>query len=226
VLEILKKYRIFLIVMGFVSAIIVTLFYNALKPPKRLFIYSPADVNPELVDSAVQHIGKYHTISDFKLTNQNNKTVTQNDFEGKVYVADFFFTTCPTICPKMTQNMGKLQEVFKSNDRVMFLSHTVTPEIDRFRVLAEYARKKNVIDNKWHLVTGDKKEIFDLARRSYLAVKIGSPEERYDMVHTENFVLVDQKRRVRGFYDGTDEAEMERLIEDIEWLLQDGSPKS
>lgn len=219
-IDILKKYRIFLMVMGIVSAIIVSLFYNALKPPKRLFIYSPADVNPELVDSAVQHVGKYHAIADFSLTNQNGETVTQEDFKGKVYVADFFFTTCPTICPKMTENMGELQKAFKTDDRVMLLSHTVTPEIDSVPVLAEYARKKNVIDHKWHLVTGDKKQIFDLARRSYLAVKMGSPEERYDMVHTENFVLVDQKRRVRGFYDGTDAEEMERLINDIRWLLE------
>ncbi len=175
-------------------------------------------VNPELVDSTIQYISKYHTIADFSFTNQNGKTITQKDYEGKIYVADFFFTTCGSICPKMTTNLVEVQKAFINNPKVMLLSHTVFPEIDSVSVLKKYAIKNGVIDSKWNLVTGDKKQIYAMARKSYLAVKLGKPEELYDMVHTENFVLVDSKRRVRGFYDGTKKEDIERLIEDINFL--------
>lgn len=191
-----------------------------MKPEKVLPIFNPADVNSELVDSTVQHVGKYHTIADFSFTNQNGKTVTQKDYEGKIYVADFFFTTCQTICPIMTTNMTEVQKAFSNNPNVMILSHTVTPEIDSVPVLKKYALKQGVNDSKWNMVTGDKKDIYYIARKSYLAVKTGKPEEMYDMVHTENFVLVDTKRRVRGFYDGTKKEDVQRLIEDINWLLE------
>ncbi len=206
--------------MAVLSVIIIALFYFALKPKKTLKIYNPADVNPELVDSTVQYISKYHTIADFSFINQNGKTITQKDYEGKIYVADFFFTTCGSICPIMTTNMVDVQKAILHNPKVLLLSHTVFPEIDSVPVLKKYALEKGVIDSKWNLVTGDKKEIYTLARKSYLAVKLGKPSELYDMVHTENFVLVDSKRRVRGFYDGTKKEEIQRLIEDINWLSQ------
>ena len=218
-LEFLKKFRIFFGIMSVFSVIIVFLFYQALKPKKNLPIYNPADVNPELVDSTVQYIQKYHTISNFSFTNQNGKTVTEKDYEGKIYVADFFFTTCGSICPIMTTNMVDVQKAFAKNPKVMLLSHTVFPETDSVPLLKAYALKKGVNDQKWNLVTGDKKAIYTMARKSYLAVKLGKPSELYDMVHTENFVLVDSKRRVRGFYDGTKKEEIQRLIADIEWLL-------
>jgi protein SCO1/2 len=201
------------------SVIVIFLFFQALKPKKTLPIYNPADVNPELVDSTVQYIQKYHTIADFSFTNQNGKTITQKDYEGKIYVADFFFTTCGSICPIMTTNMLDIQKAFATNPKVMMLSHTVLPETDSVPVLKAYAKKKGVNDAKWNLVTGDKKEIYAMARKSYLAVKLGKPSELYDMVHTENFILVDTKRRVRGFYDGTKKEEIERLVQDIRWLL-------
>lgn len=178
----------------------------------------PSDVNPELVDSTLQDVRKYHRIADFSFTNQNGKIITQKDYEGKVYVADFFFTTCGSICPKMTTNLVEIQKAIANNPKVMLLSHTVTPEIDSVPILKAYAIKNGVDDKKWNLVTGDKKDIYTLARKSYLAVKLGKPNELYDMVHTENFVLVDSKRRVRGFYDGTDKKEIQRLIADINWL--------
>jgi protein SCO1/2 len=217
-LSFFKKYKWFLIVVIVLSAIILTLFYSALKPKKMLPIYNPSMVNPELVDSTIQYISKYHTIADFSFTNQNGKIISQKDYEGKIYVADFFFTTCGSICPKMTTNLADVQKAFINNPKVMLLSHTVFPETDNVAVLKEYAKKNGVIDTKWNLVTGDKKQIYTMARKSYLAVKLGKPEELYDMVHTENFVLVDTKRRVRGFYDGTKKEEMERLIEDINFL--------
>jgi protein SCO1/2 len=217
-LSIIKKYKWFLFIVTVLSIIILAVFYSALKPKKTLPIYNPSMVNPELVDSTVQYISKYHSIADFSFTNQNGKTITQKDYEGKIYVADFFFTTCGSICPKMTTNLVEVQKAFINNPKVMLLSHTVFPEIDSVSVLKKYAIKNGVIDSKWNLVTGDKKQIYAMARKSYLAVKLGKPEELYDMVHTENFVLVDSKRRVRGFYDGTKKEDIERLIEDINFL--------
>ncbi len=219
-LSILKKYRVFFITMFVFSTITLMLFMNALTPQKRLPVMNPSDVNPELVDSTMQHVSKYHTIPDFEFINQNGKKITQKDYDGKIYVADFFFTTCQTICPIMTDNMVIVQEAVKNNPKVMLLSHTVFPEIDSVPVLKKYALEKKVIDGKWNLVTGDKKEIYGIARKSYLVVKTGKPEELYDMVHTENFVLVDTKKRVRGFYDGTSSKDIQRLIEDINWLSE------
>lgn len=218
-----KKYIPFFAVLGILSAIIITLFYTALQPKKTLPIYTPSMVNPEMVDSTIQHMANKneHHIADFAFTNQNGKTITQKDYEGKIYVADFFFTTCQSICPKMTHNMAWIQEQIINNPKVMLLSHSVTPDIDSVSVLKAYAEKEGVIDSKWNLVTGNKKDIYYLARKSYLAVKTGNPSEMYDMVHTENFVLVDTKRRVRGFYDGTKKKEVERLLADINFLSQE-----
>ena len=215
-----SKYRKFIGLWLVFSIIVVSLFYFALKPKKTLPIYSPADVNPELVDTTVQYIAKNHLIADFSFTNQNGKTITQKDYEGKIYVADFFFTTCKSICPKMTTNLVDVQKAFLNNPKVKLLSFSVMPDIDSVSVLKDYAELNGVVDSKWNLVTGDKKAIYTMARKSYLAVKQGKPEEQYDMVHTENFVLVDSKKRVRGFYDGTKKEEIQRLIEDINWLLK------
>lgn len=216
--SILYKYRLFIGIFFIFSIITLYLFYVALKPTKSLPIYNPSDVNPELVDSTVQYISQYHTIADFSFTNQNGKTITQKDYEGKIYVADFFFTTCTSICPKMTGNLVEVQKAIIDNPKVMLLSHTVFPEVDNVATLKAYAIEKGVDDKKWNLVTGDKKEIYAMARKSYLAVKMGKPEELYDMVHTENLVLVDTKKRVRGFYDGTKKEDIAKLIEDINFL--------
>ena len=194
-------------------------------PTKHLKVYSPADVNPELVDSTIQYVSRNHKIADFAFVNQNGDTITQNDYKGKIYVADFFFTTCPTICPIMTDNMAWLQGQLKNDPKVMFLSHSVTPDIDSVPVLRAYADKKGAIDGKWNLVTGKKEDIYYIARKSYLAVQTTSSKELYDMVHTENFILVDGEGRIRGFYDGTNldkEVEgtknVQQLLEDIQWL--------
>lgn len=217
-LSFFSKYKFFGIGFLLLSAIIISLFYNALQPKKTLPIYNPAMVNSELVDSTMRYIKKYHTIADFSLTNQNGKTITQKEYEDKIYVADFFFTTCPTICPIMTKNMAALQEHILNDDDVLLLSHSVTPQIDSVAQLKKYALEKGVIDNKWNLVTGDKKQIYELARKSYLAVKTDGDGGTYDMIHTENFILVDKKRRIRGFYDGTKEEEIEKLLEDLSIL--------
>ncbi|HEX8575433.1 MAG TPA: SCO family protein [Flavobacterium sp.] len=214
-----KKYRIFIITMVVFAVIFLSISFRLLTPKRSLPIMSPADVNPELVDSTVQYISKDHTISNFSFTNQNGKTVTQKEYEGKVYVADFFFTTCQTICPIMTDNMVLVQKAFINNPKVKLLSHSVLPDQDSVPVLKKYALEKGVIDAKWNLVTGNKKDIYSLARKSYLVVKTQNASEQYDMVHTENFVLVDTKRRIRGFYDGTKKEDIERLINDIRLLL-------
>jgi len=219
--SLLYKYRKFFIVLILFSVVTISLFYSALKPQKTLPIYNPVDVNPELVDSTVQYKSKYHTIADFSFVNQNGDTITQKNYEGKIYVADFFFTTCGSICPKMTTNLADVQKAVLNNPKVMLLSHTVFPEVDSIPVLKAYAIKHGVVDRKWNLVTGDKKEIYTMARKSYLAVKLGRPDQLYDMVHTENFVLVDQKRRVRGFYDGTNKEEIKRLLDDIDFLCKE-----
>ena len=203
-----------IIVWGVIS---VSLFYSILKPVERLPIYQPASVNSELVDTTIVHKINYHKISDFSLTNQNGETVTQSKYDNKIYVADFFFTTCQSICPIMTKNMKEIQDKLIKDSEVLLLSHTVFPEIDSVEVLKKYAVENQVIDSKWDLVTGDKKEIYDLARKSYLAAKDNSFGE-YEMIHTENFVLIDKKKQIRGFYDGTNKEEIDRLYKDIKIL--------
>ena len=212
------KYKLFGLVMLGISAVIIVLFYNALQPRKVLPVYQPADFNPELVDSELAHVKKYHTVADFALINQNGDTISQADYKGKIYVADFFFTTCLTICPIMTDNMGYLQSQIMDDPEVLLLSHSVTPEIDSVPRLKEYALEKGVVDSKWNLLTGDKKQIYELARKSYLAVKTDGDGGPFDMIHTENFILVDKERRIRGTYDGTKKADMERLLADLEIL--------
>ena len=194
------------------------LFYNALVPKKLLPVYSPAMVNSELVPEEIQHIRKYHTIADFSLTNQNGDIITQEDYKDKIYIADFFFTTCPTICPIMTKNMADIQREIINDDDVLLLSHSVTPEIDSVAQLKKYAIEKGVDNTKWNLLTGDKKQIYELARKSYLAVKTDGDGGPFDMIHTENFILVDKQKRIRGFYDGTNKEDMEQLLTDLKIL--------
>lgn len=220
-LSFFKEYKRFAIGFLILSGIIITIFYYILNPSETLPVFEPADINADLVDENLQHQKKYHKIADFKLTNQNGETVTQDDYKDKIYVADFFFTTCQTICPVMTKNMVKVQDQLKDEGNVMLLSHTVTPEIDDVARLKEYSETEGIDDNKWNLVTGDKKQIYDLARKSYLAVKDVEDDNDYGMIHTENFVLIDKQKRIRGMYDGTDTTEINRLLHDIDVLIKE-----
>ncbi|NIK90765.1 MULTISPECIES: SCO family protein [unclassified Mangrovimonas] len=217
-LNFFKGYKYIGISLAVISVIIVIIIYNVLNVYQPLPIYQPTMVNSELVDSTLHYQKKYHKISDFKLVNQNGDTITQELYKDKIYIADFFFTTCQTICPIMTDNMAQLQEKLKDDNQVMLLSHSVTPEIDSVPQLKKYALKKGVIDSKWNLVTGDKKQIYELARKSYLAVKTDGDGGPFDMIHTENFMLIDKKKQIRGFYDGTNQEDMERLLNDIKTL--------
>jgi protein SCO1/2 len=185
---------------------------------RQLPIYNPANINPELVDRSVQDVNKNHKVADFSLTNQNGETITQEDYKDKIYVADFFFTRCTTICPIMTNNMVKLQETFLEDNEIKLLSLSVTPGIDSIPVLREYATNKGVIDSKWNITTGNKKHIYNLARKSYFAVVDQGDGGLQDFIHTTHFVLVDTKKQIRGIYDGTSDLEIERLIADIKIL--------
>ena len=220
-LKFFARYKPFAIVLAVLSVIIMYVIYTLLKPEERLPVYQPDMVNAELVDTTVQFVRKYHKIADFKLVNQNGDTITEDFYDDKIYVADFFFTTCLTICPIMTDHMIEIQEKIKDDEDILLLSHTVFPVTDSVPVLKEYALEKGVMDEKWNLVTGDKKQIYDLARKSYLATKSTGDGGKYDMIHTENFVLVDRKKQIRGFYDGTQPEAIEDLMQDIEILKKE-----
>lgn len=199
------------------TALILTRGY---RKENTLPVYSPADLNPELVDIGLRDIGKGHKVSDFSLFNQDGDTITQVDYMGKIYVVDFFFTRCPSICPLMGRSMLKLQEHFKKDEQVRLLSISVTPEYDSVPVLRDYALKNGAQAPKWNITTGDKKHIYGLARKSYFAVTDQGDGGLQDFIHTPNFVLVDTEKQIRGIYDGTDDQEIKRLIRDIYILEQ------
>ena len=220
-----SKYKRFFGVLIAVSAVTIFLFYRALKPTPTLPIYQPAMIDPLLVDESIQYVKKHHNIADFSLLNQNGQTITHNDYDNHIYVADFFFTTCPSICPIMTDNMRQLQTIFEKDSQIRLLSFSVTPQIDSVAQLKKYALEKGINDAQWNLLTGDKKEIYALARSSYLVAKEDGDGGPYDMIHTENFVLVDPLQRIRGFYDGTDSEAMAQLQTDV-LILQQEFPAS
>ena len=213
----MSRYKVFVVIFLSTACTILLLFYEALTPKKVLPIFQPNDVNYELVDSSVQHVKRFHKIKSFEFLNQNGEIISEKDYDGFVYVADFFFTTCPNICPMMTANMIYIQEKLKEDD-IMLASFSVTPEIDTVEVLKEYSLKKGVDDEKWNLMTGDRKQIYNLARKSFLVAKEDPRGGEDQMIHTENFVLVDKEKRIRGYYDGTKLEEMEKLLSDIEIL--------
>jgi protein SCO1/2 len=223
-LQFFSKYKLLAIVLMVLSVIIISIIYSVLKPVEILPVYQPSAVSAALVSQEIRHQKKYHTISNFSLTNQNGQTVTQDTYEGKIYVADFFFTTCQTICPIMTSNMVELQDKLANNPNVLLLSHTVMPEIDTVAQLKKYALQKKVNAAQWNLVTGSKQEIYDLARKQYLVAK-ENPDDPLGLVHTENFVLIDTQKRIRGFYDGTQTQEIDRILHDI-GVLQNQGKKS
>ena len=217
-IEFFKKSKSTLIFILLFSVFFLPVLYFLVKPKNKLPVYNPVDVNPRLVDDSVKHISRNHRIADFNLTNQNGNTVSKRDFEDKIYVADFFFTRCQTICPVMTGNMRELQDYFTDDPDLKFLSHSVTPVMDSVPILRAYADKNKAIDGKWEITTGDKRHIYELARKSYFAVLDEGDGGDQDFIHTEQFILVDKKGRIRGFYDGTEKEEIQRIIEDIALL--------
>lgn len=216
-----KKSKSTLIFIFFFSIVFLPILYFMVKPKTELPVFNPVDVNPRLVDDAVRHISKDHKVGEFELINQKGIKITQDDFKDKIYIADFFFTRCQTICPIMAINMKELQDHYKNDDEIKFLSHSVTPVIDSVSVLRAYADKKGAIDGKWEITTGKKKDIYNLARKSYFAVLDEGDGGDQDFIHTEQFILIDKKKQIRGFYDGTDAKEVERIIKDIEILKKE-----
>ena len=218
-ISIIKKYAsgIVFLTIFIVGVFVVYLYFI---PVPVLKIYKPSDINPELVDID-QQIDKPHRIADFKLLNQNGDTVSLKNLEGKIYVADFFFTTCPTICPKMSDQMHRVYEKYLKNPHVVIVSHTVMPEVDSVPVLKAYADKYHANADKWMFLTGPKDEIYHLARKSYFAVITEGDGGVSDFIHTENFILVDKQKRIRGFYDGTSKEDVDRLIKEIGYLLKE-----
>ena len=195
---------------------------------RKLPVFQPNDINPELVDSLLHGRGRGinggdHCISNFELIDQLNQKISKKLLYNKIVVANFFFVSCPSICPKMTQNLLTIHRQYIEDSSLLILSHTVWPEVDQVPLLFSYAEKYDVNHNSWRFLTGKKEELYRLARQDYLAAPdINDPNFQHgsnaDFIHTENIVLLDTKQRIRGYYNGTDSLEMDRLLEDIEIL--------
>nr|WP_321233168.1 SCO family protein [uncultured Psychroserpens sp.] len=184
--------------------------------------YNEASFTPNWLAYNERKMKRFHKIPSFSLVNQQGNIVTENTFDDKIYVADFFFTTCPGICPKMTANMKVLQEAFIDDNDILLLSHSVTPETDSVSTLRRYAENKGVINNKWHLVTGNRKQIYDLGRQWYFAEEdLGETKTEDDFLHTENFVLIDKNKHIRGIYNGLNSTAVQQLIADVKTLQKE-----
>jgi len=180
--------------------------------------YKDAGFTP-VWNPTTEQITKLHKIGSFTFTNQYGKRVSNQTFKGKVHLVSFFFTSCPSICPKLTNTMKRVFDNFKGKDDILFLSHSVTPEIDSVRQLYDFAEKNQILSKQWHLVTGNKSEIYNIARKSYfIEEEMGLSKSSGQFLHTENFVLIDQDGHIRGIYNGTLEAEVPRIIDDINFL--------
>ena len=194
-----------------------------MNPEIELPFYNEATFTPEWIGEGEAAYDSIHKVRDFSFINQNGEEVTNETFDGKIYVTNFFFTICPNVCPRMTKNLKKIQEEFANDESVKILSHTVMPWVDSVGRLAEYAQLNDINVNQWHLVTGDKAALYSMAREAYFADegfgKTVTTEE--DFLHTENIILIDTKRRIRGVYNGTLSLEMKRLIEDIQTLKKE-----
>ncbi|WP_405396987.1 SCO family protein [Maribacter sp. Asnod2-G09] len=219
-----------------VLSIVVILFFAACKQTvkkediqvkdtsrvEHLPYYNDESFTPHWITPNTEEEKQFHKIPDFKLVDQLGDTLTQKSFENQIYITDFFFTSCPGICLKMTNNMTKVQEAFLDNSEVAILSHSVTPSIDSVSVLKTYAEKNGVIDAKWHLVTGDKTEIYNLGRNEYFVENdLGIPKDINDFLHTENFLLIDKNKHIRGIYNGLNRASIAQLITDVNALLEE-----
>lgn len=208
-----------------VGAIIVMMIRIDEKEKKVLPVINPTNVNPALVDSSLHNQGINHKVLNFDLINQDGEAVDENMIKDKIVVADFFFTTCPSICPKMTNQLTRIQTEFLNNDDVIILSHTVWPEVDSVETLKVYADLYNAKTKKWQFLTGSKEQLYKLARQSYLVAPSISDTNfdqggEGDFIHTTNIALVDKKRQIRGFYNGVDSTKIKQLIDDIYLLLE------
>lgn len=204
-------------------AIIIGYFMIPTSKNKELPVINPVDVESEMVDSSLLRKGIGHRIGEFEFLNQDGQKTGLKDVKGKVFVAEYFFTTCGTICPKMNAEMQRVQEAYKNNPDFKILSLTVDPEIDTVAQMKQYAEGHGAVKGQWHFLTGKKEDLYKLARTSFFVLKPAEAQNLgdagSDFIHTNNFVLVDQQLRIRGYYDGTNSHEVDKLIRDIQRLL-------
>ena len=212
----MKKSVLLLVILLFPPLLYLLL--AVLKKDPHLPIFYPEDVKKSLVNGKEVTDTVYHTIPSFSFYNQEGAVVTEKNFTDYLYVADFFFTTCPTICPRMMKQMGRVSEGTKDMDDFLIISHTVNPDHDSVAVLAEYAKLVHADPKKWMLVTGNKKDIYDIGIDGYKLAVDEDPRAPGGFLHSELFVLVDKNKRVRGYYDGTDSVQVTKLIGDIHIL--------
>lgn len=213
----LKFLNLFLLVAAMAVFVYAFFFHDTKKPIRYLPIFG--EKSYESKGGKTDTV--FHTIQAFSFTNQDGNTVTEKDFENCIYVTDFFFTTCHSICPIMSTQMERVAEAYKTNEQVKFLSHTVDPEIDTVEQLKAYALKHNATSKQWMFVTGEKKQLYDIARTGYLLDAREGDGGPDDFIHTQNFALIDKEKRIRGYYDGTDSLEINQLIKDIDLLLKE-----
>ena len=219
--------RVLLVALIFVAGVILAYFLtNSSNNEKPLKVYNPIDVESEMVDKDLIRKGFGHRIQAFSFIDQTGRPYGSEDLNGKIYVAEYFFTTCGTICPKMNAQMQRVQEAFKGNDQFKIVSFTVDPETDSVAQMKNYAEGHLADPKQWHFLTGDKTDLYKLARRSFFVLKpaeaLNQGDVGSDFIHTNYFVLVDTKKRIRGYYDGTNSQEVDQLIEDIKQLFTEG----
>jgi protein SCO1 len=212
-----KYINIFIIVLALGICGYAFFIHDNKKPIRYLAIFGPKEYESKNGKTDTT----YHTVKDFHFIDQDGRSVSQKDLDGSVYVADFFFTTCHSICPIMSNQMERIYTKYKDNPEVKFLSHTVDPEIDTVKQLKEYAIKHNADSKQWMFVTGDKKELYDVARTGYFLDAQQGDGGPDDFIHTQNFALIDKDKRIRGYYDGTDSTDVDQLIKDIDLLLKE-----
>lgn len=214
---------IFLLVFCIIG---VTFTYFMIRPTEeeKLPVINPIDLEDEMVDPELLRVGYGHRIGDFSFTDQEGSTFTQAEVKDKVFVVEYFFTTCMTICPVMNVQMSRVHEKFKEKENFKILSFTVDPETDDVAQMKRYADAHDANSNSWHFLTGSRADLYRLARRSFFVLKPAEAENQGDVgsdfIHTNNFVLVDKQMRIRGYYDGTSAKEVDKLIHDVEILLK------
>lgn len=221
------KRILFLIIFSVIGILVIYLNNRPAPEKEKLPIINPAELNEEMVDEDLQRIGIGHTIGNFSFLNQDGKRITQAAVAGKVYVVEYFFTTCGTICPKMNRQMQRVHGKFKNDDRFRILSFTVDPDTDTVAQLKRYADAHGANSGRWIFLTGEKEDLYALARTSFFVLKpseaVNQGDVGSDFIHTNNFVLVDQKKRIRGYYDGTSPKDVTQLMHDISLLLKEGN---
>jgi protein SCO1/2 len=216
--------RILILAAVLCTAILIGYFMTP-KVKKTLPIINPIDLKAEMVDPELLRVGNGHTIAEFSFQNQLGKITTDKDVSGKVFVVEYFFTTCGTICPKMNIQMQRVQKAYLGNENFKILSFTVNPEVDSVAQMKRYADSHGAKSNQWFFLTGDKNKLYEMARKSFFVLKpqeaqnLGGVES--DFIHTNNFVLIDQKMRIRGYYDGTVPHAVDQLIDDVQLLLEE-----